>query len=179
MKYVLLALYGLCIPFANWLMVNVGWNLGGGPLVIPVGWGLMAPSGVMAIGAALYLRDEVQEQFGVRIATGAIALGMVLTWLTSAPELAFASAMAYVFSEALDFAVYTPLKNRKLHSLAVLASGTVGSVIDSVLFLYLAFGSLEYVAGQIAAKVELTILFSAIAWIRNNDLLFRGNKQKD
>lgn len=179
MKYLLVALYGLSIPFANWMMVNVGWDFGGGSRVIPVGWGVMAPSGVLAVGAALYLRDEVQEQFGVRIATAAIGLGMVLTWLISAPELAFASAMAYVFSEALDFAVYTPLKSRNLHALAVLASGIVGSVIDSVLFLYLAFGSLQYVAGQIVGKVEVTVLLSAIAWIKNNDLFLRGNKQKD
>ena len=51
-----------------------------------------------------------------------------------------ASAAAFLFSELADTAVYTPLARRRLIS-AVLASSLVGTIIDSTLFLWLAFGS--------------------------------------
>lgn len=42
--------YLISIPFANWLIENIG-NVPfpGGPHVTPVGFGLKAPSGVLAI----------------------------------------------------------------------------------------------------------------------------------
>jgi len=42
--------------------------------------------------------------------------------------------------------------------MAILASGIVGSIVDSALFLYLAFGSLAYVEGQIVGKLAMTVL---------------------
>ncbi|MBN4747477.1 VUT family protein, partial [Pandoraea nosoerga] len=48
------------IPLANWLIGNVGTTcVPGGPCIIPVGFGLMAPSGVLMVGLALVLRDLV------------------------------------------------------------------------------------------------------------------------
>ena len=37
--------------------------------------------------------------------------------------------------------------------LAVLASSVVGLIADSVLFLWLAFGSLDFLAGQVVGKL--------------------------
>jgi len=54
-------------------------------------------------------------------------------------------------SELADFAVYTPLQRRGL-LLAVLASSLVGLVVDSLVFLTLAFGSLDFLAGQVIGK---------------------------
>src|SRR3712207_7873588 len=54
---------------------------------------------------------------------------------------------AFLVSEAADLAVYTPLQRRGL-VLAVALSSVVGLVLDSVVFLLLAFGSLDYLAGQ-------------------------------
>ena len=60
-------------------------------------------------------------------------------------------------------AVYTPLARRNL-GLALLASGIAGGILDSALFLLLAFGSLDYIVGQIIGKAWGTIA-SAIAII--------------
>ena len=84
-----------------------------------------------------------------------------------------ASATAFLLSELADFAVYTPLQSRGL-VLAVLASSVVGLVIDSVLFLWLAFGSLDYVAGQIVGKLWMVLLaLPFIHWVRKRELALR------
>jgi len=68
------------------------------------------------------------------------------------------------------FAVYTPLQSRGL-VLAVLASSVVGLIADSVLFLWLAFGSLDYLAGQILGKLWMVLLaLPFIHWIRKREL---------
>ena len=165
-KAAALGLYVLCIPAANWLMLNVGYASGNGPRLVPVGFGLMGPSGILAIGAALYLRDMVQNLFGVRVAIAAVALGVVVTAVTSSPTLAVASAAAYCVSELADLAVYTPLKARGMYVKAILASGIVGSAVDSAVFLWLAFGSLEFVAGQTVGKIEVTAVCAVVVWAK-------------
>jgi hypothetical protein len=52
--YIFLAAFGLCIPAANYLIGNVGTLcVPHGPCVIPVGFGLTAPSGVLMVGLGL------------------------------------------------------------------------------------------------------------------------------
>jgi queuosine precursor transporter len=53
---------------------------------------------------------------------------------------------------------------------AVLLSSMVGLVVDSVMFLWLAFGSLDFLAGQIIGKMWM-VLFAMpiVAWLRNRD----------
>jgi uncharacterized PurR-regulated membrane protein YhhQ (DUF165 family) len=72
------------------------------------------------------------------------------------PALVVASAAAFLLSELADLAVYTPLQKRGL-VLAVFASSVVGLVIDSAVFLYLAFGSLDYILGQIVGKAWMVL----------------------
>ena len=67
-----------------------------------------------------------------------------------------ASAVAFGFSELADFAVYQPLRERRW-LLAVFASNVVGLVIDSILFLQIAFGSLDFIEGQIIGKLWTTV----------------------
>ena len=62
-----------------------------------------------------------------------------------------ASAAAFAISELSDFAVYTPLVRRGF-ALAVVLSCVAGAAIDSAAFLWLAFGSLQHVAGQVVGK---------------------------
>lgn len=151
--YLALVLYALTIPAANWLIGNVGTLcIPNGPCLIPVGFGLMAPSGVLMVGAALVLRDLVQRTLGWQWGLGAIALGAVLSWFVAAPAIVLASVAAFTLSETADFLVYTPLAKRRLW-LAVLASTAVGAVIDSAAFLWLAFGSLDLIEGQILGKL--------------------------
>lgn len=55
-------------------------------------------------------------------------------------------------SELADFAIYTPLQWRGLVR-AVLASAVARLVVDSLVFLLLAFGSLEFLPGQVWARL--------------------------
>ena len=168
--YFFLAGFALCIPAANWLIGNAGTTcVPQGPCLIPVAPGLMAPSGVLMIGLALVLRDLVQRRLGVRWVIAAIFAGAALSGVLAPPSLVVASATAFLLSELADCAVYTPLQRRRL-VLAVLASSAVGLVIDSAVFLYLAFGSLDFLAGQVAGKSWMVLLsLPFIAWLRNRD----------
>ena len=145
------------IPIANWMIVHVGTQcIPDGPCLIPVAPTIMAPSGVLMIGVALVLRDMVQRRLGKSWSLAAIAVGTILSGAIAPPSLVLASAAAFLISELADFAVYTPLQRRRL-VLAVFASGLVGATVDSIAFLYLAFGSLEFLAGQIIGKVLMVI----------------------
>jgi uncharacterized PurR-regulated membrane protein YhhQ (DUF165 family) len=147
-----IAAFAATIPAANWLIGNVGTAcVPNGPCLIPVGFGLTAPSGVLMIGLALVLRDYVQEQAGVKGALLAIAIGGLLSWFIAPPALVVASVAAFALAELADLAVYTPLRKRGMW-LAVMASGAVGAVIDSAIFLQLAFGSVDYIAGNVLGK---------------------------
>ncbi len=158
------------IPFANWMIGNVGTVCPpNSPCLIPVGPGLMAPSGVLMIGLALVLRDLVQRRLGKKWALIAIACGAVLSALIAPPALVVASSAAFLISELVDFAVYTPLQERRL-ILAVFLSGIAGLVIDSLVFLQLAFGSLDFLTGQIVGKGWMIVLALPIIWfIRQRD----------
>jgi uncharacterized PurR-regulated membrane protein YhhQ (DUF165 family) len=150
--------FGLCIPVANWLIGNIGTVcVPHGPCLVPVAPGLMAPSGVLMIGLALVLRDLVQRRLGVGFSAAAVLAGAALSAFLAPPALVLASAVAFLLSEFADLAVYTPLQKRGL-VLAVLASGAVGLIVDSLVFLYLAFGSLDFLAGQVVGKAWMVLI---------------------
>jgi queuosine precursor transporter len=153
----LLALVGAIIG-ANLMIANVGSCVApGGPCLIPV-WPLpliMAPSGVLLIGVALVARDALHEVGGARWVFGAIALGAALSAVLS-PVLALASGVAFALGELADYAVYAPVR-RYGRAWAVAASGVAGAFVDSALFLWLAFGSLDFLAGQMIGKLYATV----------------------
>ena len=140
------------IPLANWMIQHVGTVcVPNGPCLVPVAPGLMAPSGVMTIGVALVLRDMVQRCLGVPAVLGAIGLGTLASVFIVPGPLVVASGMAFLLGELVDCAVYTPLRRRLM--LAVVLSSIVGLMVDSAIFLWLAFGSLNYMPGQIVGKL--------------------------
>lgn len=149
---------------ANWAIVTFG--------VVPVGFGLVAPAAVVFAGLALSLRDLVQDTYGRAWVFVAISVGAVFSYLI-APAFAVASFVAFFVSELIDMTIYTPLRKRNWYG-AVLVSNAVGLVLDSVLFLWLAFRSLDFLAGQIVGKTEVTLVFLGLAWlVRNRGLLPR------
>lgn len=150
--------YALTIPIANWMIGNVGTEcVPQGPCLIPVGFGLMAPSGVLVVGLALVIRDAVQSYGGIVAALIAIVIGALLSFMLAPPALVIASVAAFVLAELADLLVYTPLREKQL-ALAVLFSGLVGSAIDSIVFLWLAFGSLDFLAGQWVGKMWASLI---------------------
>lgn len=133
---------------ANWAVNHWG--------IVPVGFGYRAPAGVFFAGLALTLRDEVHDRLGVLWVLVAILVGAACSWLVS-DRLALASGVAFLVSELCDLLVYAPLRARGL-SVAVVASNFVGALVDSWLFLTIAFGSTAFLAGQVLGKMEMTLL---------------------
>lgn len=146
----LLAYVGSIVT-ANWLTAHYGF--------VPVGFGLAATAGTYAAGVAFIARDAVQDTAGRLVALGAIAIGAALSWWVSTPALALASGVAFALSEVADMAVYTPLRRRG-YIRAAAASNLLGSVVDTVLFLWLAGFGLAWatVAGQLVGKGWVTLL---------------------
>lgn len=141
---------------ANWAIERFG--------IVAVGFGYMAPAGVYFVGLAFTFRDTTQQSMGREWTALAILVGASLSAFVS-PDFALASAAAFLFSEFADFAVYTPLVERRWLT-AVVASNIVGTVVDSIIFLWLAFGSLTFLTGQIIGKLWMTALAIVVisAW---------------
>jgi queuosine precursor transporter len=158
----IIAAFLLTIPAANWMIGHVGSCSPAGPCTIPVGFGFQAPSGVLLIGLALALRDAVHERYNTQVVFLAIVAGAALSVLVAPAALALASGTAFLLSETADLFVYAPLRQQN-RPLAVLASGIVGSIVDSAVFLYLAFGSLDYLIGQVLGKTWMTLAAAAVA----------------
>lgn len=152
-------LYIATIVVANWAITTFG--------MVPVGFGLLAPAGVYMAGLAFTIRDKVHDRYGVTWTLVAIGGGTIVSALLS-PQLALASGVAFGISELADLAVYAPLRRRSWVG-AVLLSNTVGLVIDSMLFLWLAFGSLDYLAGQVVGKGWMTLAVVGLVWLWEND----------
>lgn len=126
--------------------------------------GLTAPAGVFFAGLALLLRDVVQDTLGRIAVVACILAGAALSyWVSDAiripgghVSIAVASGAAFLLSELADFAVYTPLRERTLAG-GIAASQVAGAIVDSALFLFLAFGSLALFWGQFVGKTLMVI----------------------
>ena len=165
-----LLLFCLTVPAANWMIGHVGTVCPpNGPCLVPVAPGLMAPSGVLMIGLALVLRDLVQRRLGAGFSIAAIACGAALSAVVAPPALVVASAAAFLVSETADFLVYTPLARRRLIT-AVVVSSVVGLIVDSIIFLWLAFGSLDFLLGQVVGKAWMVLLaIPFVYYLRRRD----------
>lgn len=146
-----LAAYVATIVAANWMTAAFG--------LVPIGFGIAVTAGTFAAGAALIARDAVQVTSGRWVALGAIVVGAALSWWLSTPALAVASGIAFLVSEVVDLAVFTPLRGRSLAG-AVVASSVVAAPVDTVLFLYLAGFPLTWqaIVGQLIVKTGLALL---------------------
>ena len=154
--------YILTIPVANWLIQHIGTVcIENGPCLIPVAPGILAPSGVLLIGVALLLRDLVQRRYGALWSLACVAVGTLLSFLIAPPTLALASGVAFLFSELADFAAFTPLYRRRFYT-ALIASCAAGAAVDSALFLWLAFGNLDHILGQLIGKIYAVVAYATL-----------------
>ena len=153
--------YLAVIVGANWAVRRFG--------LVPVGFGLYAPAGVYFVAAALVLRDASQYGIGKARTLVVMAAGVALSAVVAGPHLAVASGAAFAVSEMLDFGLFTWVAPR--WAWAVLAGGVAGAVADSVVFLSLAFGSLEFLPGQVLGKCYgIVVAAGVIAWTRRRRL---------
>ena len=168
----------LTVPAANWMVLNVGSIcFPHGPCVIPVWPGVLAPSGVALAGLSLVLRDLVQEEVGVRWAFAAVLVGAIIAALVASPQLAVASAGAFLVAELADLLIYTALRRRGLF-VASLASSMVGLLLDSLIFVLVAFGSMDLLLGQSVGKAWMVLVATPILFlIRRGTQIDAGAQQ--
>jgi uncharacterized PurR-regulated membrane protein YhhQ (DUF165 family) len=156
--------YALTIMLANWAIVTFG--------LVPVGFGLVAPAGVYFAGFTFTFRNLVQQTAGRRWGFAAIALGALLS-AAVAPQadlggpllLPLASGVAFALSEGVDALVWTPLRQRGWWMRAMGLADLAGQVVDSLIFLGLAFGSVELWLGQTVGKAWCTWLTMLVMWL--------------
>lgn len=138
-----------CILAANYVTTEYG--------MVPVGFGLMATAGTYFAGLTFVLRDSLQRAVGPWPVLGLIVAGAALSYLVSDPFIALASAVAFGVSEFADLLVWTPLEE-KGYIRAAVASNTVGAVLDTFLFLWIAgFPIAGAWQGQVVGKVSITL----------------------
>ena len=158
-KYVQICLWvGFIATVAgsNWALATFG--------IVSIGFGLTAPAGVYFAGLAFTLRDLLHERGGRFWILSAIVVGAMLSGLLEdAQRFALASGVAFLLSELADWTIYTPLR-RKGWTIAVASSNVFGLIVDSSLFLWLAFGSLEFIEGQIVGKIYMTVGAIIVMW---------------
>jgi uncharacterized PurR-regulated membrane protein YhhQ (DUF165 family) len=157
---VAIAIFLLTIPFANyWLDQHGLWRL---PLL-----GLV-PSAVWIVAFAFVARDLTQITLGRRWAWAAIAVGAALSWWVASPRLAVASGIAFLWSEGTDALVFTPLANRGTTAAFVVGvsiSGYAASVVDTAIFLRLAFHTFDGWWQFTVAKIFFVVCATPIAWM--------------
>ena len=158
MKYLLTALFASTVLAANAALKEFGF--------VSVGFGLTAPAGVFFAGLGFTLRDFLHETGGRKWVLIAIAIGGILSWWIE-PTFAIASATAFTVSELVDFSIYSPLRKRNWLS-AVTVSNIGGLTVDSVIFLWMAFGSLVFIEGQLVGKAYMTLAFVVPLYIYRN-----------
>ncbi len=118
--------------------------------------GLVVSAGTVFAGTSLTARDLVHDALGAQGLAVGIAAGAALSTVFASPQIAAASVAAFTASEVVDALIYTRLRHHsRLGAVAVSNAG--GLVVDSVLFVPLAFGSVTAVPGQIVGKTVATL----------------------
>jgi len=118
--------------------------------------GISFPAGAVAVGFTFTARDLVQRRFGKWGCWIWMLAASAISALFS-PTLALASLGAFVVAEGLDWAVFTasPLSFRG----RVIVSNIVGTPLDSIIFVYLAFGPIwDAMWGQTIVKLASSLL---------------------
>lgn len=118
--------------------------------------GLSFPAGAVAVGFTFTARDLVQRRYGKWGCWLWMLAAAAISALFS-PTLALASLGAFVVAEGLDWAVFTatPLSFRG----RAIFSNIVGTPLDSVVFVYLAFGPVwDAMWGQTIVKLASSLL---------------------
>lgn len=125
---------------------------------------LHIPGGSFAAGLAFTFRNLLQDAYGRAAVLGAIAAGTGVAWLIASPRIATASMFAFAASECTAFVVYTVLRHRS-RLVAVGLANTAGLLVDSALFVSVAFATWTALPGQIAGKSATTLLALGVQFL--------------
>lgn len=170
LRYGAVTVYVLSVVLANWLTTRYGF--------LDVGFGQAATAGTFAAGGALVVRDVVQDSLGRWATLLLIAVAALTSYAVADHAVAVASGVAFGASELLDQLVYTPLRKRgefggPWWARGVMAGAIVGAVLDTVLFLWIAFGwdvVGSGLPGQLIAKGDVVLVLLALG-VMGRDLL--------
>jgi queuosine precursor transporter len=154
--------------------------------IVDVPWtDLTAPGGTYLIGIALSLielahrtapsrrQGFINAQIMVACGFGASALlAGYLAILDAMPpddalfdrlsgtwRIVLGSLVAFLISETIDNSFGAWLRDRVHDAVRVVATNAVSVPLDSVVFLLVAFGSLEFIEGQIVVKYAVSLIF--------------------
>lgn len=143
---VAMVVYVAAIVGANLLTHSFG--------LVSVGFGMLVTAGTYSAGVALLARDFVHRYAGARWVFAGIGVGVVFSWFLASPELALASASAFLIAEVVDLLVYIRVRPRGFVRAAFL-SNVVAAPLDTVVFLAVAGFplTLPAVTGQFVGKV--------------------------
>jgi hypothetical protein len=157
----------------------------GAQKIVDVPWtDLSAPGGTYLIGVALALielahrtapsRAEGWLNAQVMVACGFLASALLAGYIAAVDAMSPAdetfgaladtwrivagSLAAFAVSETVDNALGAWLRDRVHDAGRVLLTNAVSAPLDSVVFLLVAFGSLEFVRGQIVVKLAATVV---------------------
>lgn len=150
------ALYVGLMPFINWSFAAVPTT----PIPEWLGGGQFQPLAIVT-GLVLVVRDFAQRELKHWI-WGAMIVGLILSSLTSWIVIVFASGLAFLISETVDWAVYTfskrPLSQR------IMVSSLASAPLDQIVFIALAS---QVVEGIFAWGTILTGIASKLlgAWV--------------
>lgn len=122
-KYTLL--YVGIIPIIGWIFVNT--NM----LVFPDG-SMLSPAAFL-VGLVFVLRDFAQREIGHRVIY-AMLIATGINFVLADPAIAIAGAVAFLFSEVIDWVVYTYTKVSLANR--ILLSSLVAVPVDSLIVLY-------------------------------------------
>jgi hypothetical protein len=158
------AIYVAMIPVVNWSFANI-------PTIPMWDGGEWSPFAVVT-GLVLVVRDFAQREVGHKIFFF-MGLGLLMSALTTPPQIVLASGAAFAISETVDWAIFTftkrPLSKR------ILWSASASAPLDTLVFL---FGANMVIPGILAWSTALTsiaskLLGAVIVW-----LLIRKREQK-
>ncbi len=150
MRYFNTALYIALIVLVNWAFIEVP------PMQLP--GGILWPPVTLIVGVVFVVRDFAQRDIGHHV-LGAMGIGVILSYFMAGPEVAIASASAFLISELADWAVYS--FTRRPLSQRVLWSSIISTPIDSFVFLMMiGYFSISAAAAMTASK----LLGALIVW---------------
>jgi len=121
----------------------------------------LIPVGTLLIGFTFIMRDFVQIKHGRVKTYGVIVTALLLSAAATYSmgdglRIVMASALSFALSEFMDTEVFTRMKAKLPKRVAV--SGTIGSVIDSVVFTFAAGFPVQAIFGQLFVKVIMQFI---------------------